>query len=189
MPGQWFQLETGLSWNWHRTYDPAIGRYIQPDPLGLADGPSLYGYAGTNPLKYTDPSGLTRKLNPDGDGCRALLRKIQNIKNDIAKRWKEYQDNPLGLPDVGSPGSKPRASRQGHLGLIRKLEERLAELEEKYAQQCSGGGPGCPQPETAASNMSTAVGFVGGAAAVAICVLSPGLCISSAIIGGVAAAP
>ena len=77
LPGQWFQLETGLSWNWHRTYDPAIGRYIQPDPLGLADGPSLYGYAGTNPLKYTDPSCLTRNLNPDGDECMALLRKFQ----------------------------------------------------------------------------------------------------------------
>lgn len=33
-PGQWFQLESGLHYNWHRQYDPTIGRYIQADPLG-----------------------------------------------------------------------------------------------------------------------------------------------------------
>jgi RHS repeat-associated protein len=42
-PGQWFQLETGLAYNWHRHYDPTTGRYIQPDPKGLStllsDGP------------------------------------------------------------------------------------------------------------------------------------------------------
>ena len=30
-PGQWFQLETGLAYNWHRHYDATIGRYVQPD--------------------------------------------------------------------------------------------------------------------------------------------------------------
>jgi RHS repeat-associated protein len=30
-PGQWFQLETGLAYNWHRHYDATLGRYVQPD--------------------------------------------------------------------------------------------------------------------------------------------------------------
>ena len=34
-PGQWFQIETGLNYNWHCHYDPAIGRYTQPDPMGF----------------------------------------------------------------------------------------------------------------------------------------------------------
>jgi RHS repeat-associated protein len=34
-PGQLFQLETGLHYNWHRHYDPKTGRYLQPDPLGF----------------------------------------------------------------------------------------------------------------------------------------------------------
>ena len=35
LPGQWFQLETGLPWNWRRTYDPSLGRYSQPAPSAL----------------------------------------------------------------------------------------------------------------------------------------------------------
>ncbi len=27
-PGQWFQMETGLHYNWHRHYDPTTGRYV-----------------------------------------------------------------------------------------------------------------------------------------------------------------
>ena len=33
LPGQWFNLETGLHYNWHRSYDPTLGRYTQADPL------------------------------------------------------------------------------------------------------------------------------------------------------------
>ncbi len=56
-PGQWFQAETGLHQNWHRDYDPTTGRYLQADPLGLVDGPSVYGYARQNALRCTDPRG------------------------------------------------------------------------------------------------------------------------------------
>ena len=56
-PGQWFQAESGLHQNWMRDYDPTTGRYIQPDPLGLIDGSSVYGYAGQNPGRWTDPRG------------------------------------------------------------------------------------------------------------------------------------
>lgn len=56
-PGQWFQLEAGLHYNWHRHYDPSLGRYTQPDPLGFVDGPSVFGYAGGNPANIIDPDG------------------------------------------------------------------------------------------------------------------------------------
>ncbi|MEM7499035.1 MAG: RHS repeat-associated core domain-containing protein, partial [Pseudomonadota bacterium] len=57
-PGQWFQSETGLHQNWHRDYDPRTGRYLQADPLGLVDGPSVYGYVRQRPFSAVDPNGL-----------------------------------------------------------------------------------------------------------------------------------
>ena len=56
-PGQWFQIESALHYNWHRHYDPTLGRYTQPDPLGFVDGPSVYGYAKARPQQLTDPDG------------------------------------------------------------------------------------------------------------------------------------
>jgi RHS repeat-associated protein len=56
-PGQYFLIEAGLHYNWHRHYDPTLGRYVQPDPMGFVDGPNRYGYARLSPLQYVDPDG------------------------------------------------------------------------------------------------------------------------------------
>ncbi len=56
-PGQRLDALTGLHQNYHRDYDPATGRYLQSDPLGLIAGPSRYGYALQNPVYFTDPDG------------------------------------------------------------------------------------------------------------------------------------
>lgn len=51
---------------WMRDYDPTTGRYIQADPLGLVDGPSVYGYAMQNPGRYVDPRGEQAPNGPKG---------------------------------------------------------------------------------------------------------------------------
>jgi RHS repeat-associated protein len=58
LPGQYRDAETGLHDNWHRTYNPKTGRYLQPDPLGYPDGPDPYLYAGGDPVNKVDPTGL-----------------------------------------------------------------------------------------------------------------------------------
>ncbi|MBL4786025.1 MAG: hypothetical protein JKY49_11425 [Cohaesibacteraceae bacterium] len=62
-PGQYYQLESGLNYNWHRQYDPSLARYIQADPLGLVDGTSRYAYVNSDPLQMVDPKGLNRARN------------------------------------------------------------------------------------------------------------------------------
>jgi RHS repeat-associated protein len=60
-PGQYFLAESGLSYNHFRTYDPAVARYVESDPIGLRGGSySPYAYAGGNPISLADPLGLSQ---------------------------------------------------------------------------------------------------------------------------------
>jgi RHS repeat-associated protein len=57
-PGQYADSETGLFYNYYRSYQVSQGRYTQNDPIGLDGGWNRFGYVGGNPLSYTDPEGL-----------------------------------------------------------------------------------------------------------------------------------
>ena len=60
-PGQYEDPETNLYYNWHRYYQPEIGRYLRPDPMGLEGGINLYAYVMNNPVNGIDPNGLILK--------------------------------------------------------------------------------------------------------------------------------
>ncbi|MCP4370069.1 MAG: hypothetical protein GY797_18425 [Deltaproteobacteria bacterium] len=57
-PGQYFDSETGLHYNWFRYYDPSTGRYLRADPIGLDGSINLFPYANANPINAIDPWGL-----------------------------------------------------------------------------------------------------------------------------------
>jgi RHS repeat-associated protein len=57
-PGQYYDQETGLHYNYFRYYDPSTGRYITSDPIGLLGGINPYIYANANPLRWFDAYGL-----------------------------------------------------------------------------------------------------------------------------------
>lgn len=74
-PGQYFDIETALNYNYFRDYDPAIGRYVESDPIGLRGGINTFSYALDNPVMHSDPTGelVGVVANPVGAGIAAGL--------------------------------------------------------------------------------------------------------------------
>ena len=56
--GRLYEQSTGLYWMRMRHYSPDLGRFLQPDPAGIAGGINLYAYSNNNPLRFFDPWGL-----------------------------------------------------------------------------------------------------------------------------------
>jgi RHS repeat-associated protein len=79
LPGQYFDLETGNHYNFHRDYKPNQGRYIQSDPLGTSAGSNLFLYANGQPLKIADWLGLFASI--DQDCCNQNSNLFEEVKN------------------------------------------------------------------------------------------------------------
>jgi RHS repeat-associated protein len=73
-PGQQEDEETSLHYNRYRYYDPDTGRYITPDPIGLAGGLSPYEY-GPNPIGWIDPMGWAHHMDV-GEDSSEVLREV-----------------------------------------------------------------------------------------------------------------
>jgi RHS repeat-associated protein len=71
-PGQYADSETGLFYNYFRSYQATQGRYTQNDPIGLAGGWNRFGYVEGNPLSMLDPEGLNSRgtVTPGGPGAQ-----------------------------------------------------------------------------------------------------------------------
>jgi RHS repeat-associated protein len=67
LPGQYFDTETALHYNYFRDYDPQTGRYLESDPIGLTGGINTYGYVGNDPVNSFDTDGLDRRRINDPD--------------------------------------------------------------------------------------------------------------------------
>ncbi|WP_370388763.1 RHS repeat domain-containing protein [Snodgrassella alvi] len=92
--GQYLDRETGLHYNTFRYYDPDIGRFTQPDPIGLLGGFNLYQYA-SNGLMWVDPWGLK---------CGSTRKSYEQAKNK-ALAWLEKKGFKAEKVNIGKFGS------------------------------------------------------------------------------------
>ncbi|MNJ34083.1 putative deoxyribonuclease RhsC [compost metagenome] len=100
--GQYLDRETGLHYNTFRFYDPDIGRFTQPDPIGLAGGINLYQYA-PNPTGWIDPWGLEAVYENPGHHYPGYMadRKVpfNSSKSILPEQHEALFKNSVADPD------------------------------------------------------------------------------------------
>ena len=100
--GQYLDRETGLHYNTFRYYDPDIGRFTQPDPIGLLGGFNLYQYA-PNGLTWIDPWGLS---------CGSDAAKLRKNMKSLGKIEPQYKNSAHHIVMSNSKNDKMQKLRQ-----------------------------------------------------------------------------
>jgi RHS repeat-associated protein len=119
-PGQYYDQETGLHYNWNRFYDPGVGRYITTDPFGLVSNIKksennlslkcntsnsghdvkinhLYVYVLSNPINMIDTEGLQAEVLGDLDKYRCMQNCARECAAEAGKCWMKVIW-PYGFP-------------------------------------------------------------------------------------------
>jgi RHS repeat-associated protein len=74
---------SGYQYRRNRYYDPSTGRFTQEDPIGLAGGMNLYGFAGGDPVNYSDPFGLCPPYNKNTADCSPEVQRLLAVDRPI----------------------------------------------------------------------------------------------------------
>lgn len=86
-PGQYFDSETGLHYNYFRDYEPGTGRYVQSDPAGIFGGLATFSYANSRPHIYVDPDGRNPVLL--AAGCAVAGGTVGAVSNGVIAALSE----------------------------------------------------------------------------------------------------
>ena len=146
--GQYYDQETGLHYNYHRYYNPKLGRYLSADPIGLAGGVNLFAYAESNPIYLLDPKGLQCGPGTIGDWYVPdfIFREIC-VEHDRC-----YE----GKPPYSCQTPKSKCDKDACERFKRKCIEQRNNTEKRWQ---SGPKPGLPPDIEYDACMASAVSY------------------------------
>ncbi len=125
--GQYLDREIGLHYNTFRFYDPDIGRFITPDPIGLMGGDNLYSYA-PNPINWIDPLGwcafssLPPLRGKSVSNIEKILQRIgfnrSNPNNQSNRTWRHGDGSEVRVHQHGN--AAPSGFKSGNNAHVHK---------------------------------------------------------------------
>jgi RHS repeat-associated protein len=123
-----------------RVYSPALGRFLQTDPIGVADDLNLYGYVGNGPLNARDPSGLAVDWLKG-----ATLSGVDIVGNHLENSWAAARNETFGSVIertlAGLPAGGAAISAVGKIGAAGKTANQLGRAGEDAVRAANDIGP------------------------------------------------
>jgi RHS repeat-associated protein len=141
---QGYDADLGLVRMGVRDYDPALGRFLVPDPLFLEqpdrclESPlecNLYGYARGNPLLFDDPEGLSSDELADRLGVSQIIYRYSFSDSEIGWAAIQYK---ASLGHVPQPNYRPLAASAISIGPVTPplgdavVQEAARTMSERY---------------------------------------------------------
>jgi RHS repeat-associated protein len=114
LPGQRYDAETALHYNYFRDYDPSLGRYGESDPIGLKGGLNTYAYVGSRPLRVVDPFGLQGESGAANERCppNACQKKcLESVFGEPVDGFDVLVDPPMVTRHLGE-GARGSVTRE-----------------------------------------------------------------------------
>ncbi|MEH6437361.1 RHS repeat-associated core domain-containing protein [Massilia sp. DD77] len=105
-PGQYYNDDTQLWYNYFRDYDAQTGRYVQSDPIGLEGGINTYAYVNGNPLSFVDPNGL--QASGGGGGGSSPCFDFDQFARQVEENRSSTAANLAVLVSAGAVGTMPK---------------------------------------------------------------------------------
>jgi RHS repeat-associated protein len=130
--GRFFDEETGLYYYRARAYDPAMGRFLQRDPLGYGPAPSVHEYVRSSPSGRTDPLGL----DDEEPGLDEARKDLERAETEHDKAYAEAEKAPLrtrlaerdGASDPGPYPDGNTSDWDAYREAMKALDEARARL-------------------------------------------------------------
>jgi RHS repeat-associated protein len=125
-------IEARQHQNYFRDYDPAVGRYIESDPIGLNGGINTYAYVGSMPTMRVDPRGLQTPalcLNPANAAACAAAGEISEVQAAAIARALQISARLAAI--VAAATCAKDINCEEWLGLLNQNFARLVYIESK----------------------------------------------------------